>query len=127
MTVQVFDHERIDGRIENVIARTIACGYKLDEYAADVVVRLSAALLPEHIRVKVDTPRLRGQFQGLFDFCQCLSLVKDDDEWVKSRLGPGLQAVVLVRSGVSMRGDCVGELSKGCTQKWGNRVRDPTG
>src|SRR5262245_38410877 len=106
MTVQVFDHERIDGRIENVIARTIACGYKLDEYAADVVVRLLAALLPEHIRVKVDTPRLRGQFQGLFDFCQCLSLGE-----VSAR--PGLQAVVLVRSGVSMRGDCVGELRKG--------------
>jgi hypothetical protein len=88
MTVQVFDHEGIDGRIENVITRTIACGYKLDEHSADVIVRLSAALLPEHIRVKVDTLRLRGRFQGLFDFCQCLSLVKDDDEWVNSRLVP---------------------------------------
>jgi hypothetical protein len=79
MPIEAIDDEDIEAisrRIREVISHAI----DLDKNIADGVVRLTAALLPDFIRVRVDTPRLRDKFQVLFDRYQQLNLGTDHDE-----------------------------------------------
>ena len=83
MAVEVIDDEAmkaINRRIRDVISHTLDCGYGLDKNAADGMVWFPTALLPDFIRVRMDSPRLRVKFEALFDSYQHLKFATDNDE-----------------------------------------------
>jgi len=83
MAIEVIDDEAmkaINHRIRDVISHTLDCGYGLDKNGADGMVRFPTALLPDFIRVRMNSPRLRDKFEALFDRYQHLKFATDNDE-----------------------------------------------
>ena len=67
MAIQIIEEEditAINNQIRNVISHSLDRDYRLDKHTADAAVWLPAALLPSVVRLRLDSPRLRGQVPG---------------------------------------------------------------
>jgi hypothetical protein len=86
MAIQLLEEEdikAINNQIRNVISHSLDRDYRLDKHTADAAVWLPAALLPNVVRVRLDSPRMRAKFQALFDRFHRWSCVIDDHDMTK--------------------------------------------